>query len=363
MSLVDRATRLLHLLDPETGHDVAIRAMRVWHPAGRAEAADPRLAIRTLGLTFPNPVGLAAGFDKNGETTDAMLALGFGFVEVGTVTPLPQPGNPKPRLFRLPADHAVINRMGFNGAGHEALARNLARRRNRAGLVGVNIGANKESPDRIGDYVAGVQRFAADAAWLTVNISSPNTPGLRDLQAEATLRDLLGRVSEARAAAAERSGRRTPLLVKIAPDMDDLQLQAIVGAVMEAGCEGLVIANTTVERKGLRAGTVAEEAGGLSGRPLFSLSTALLARARQIAGAELVLVGAGGVEDADTAWAKIAAGADLVQLYTALLYQGPTLPRRIAEGLKQRLGETGLPQIGAARGLETERWAEAWKAR
>ncbi|MYZ47993.1 quinone-dependent dihydroorotate dehydrogenase [Propylenella binzhouense] len=360
MSLLDRAAGLFRLFEPEAGHALAIRALRAWHPRAPHGGDDPRLRVERLGLRFPNPIGLAAGFDKGGEATDAMLALGFGFVEVGTVTPLPQPGNPKPRLFRLPADYAVINRLGFNSRGHAALAANLARRRNQTGLVGINIGANKESADRIGDYVAGVLRFGAEAAWLTANISSPNTPGLRDLQAEATLRALLSRLAEARERVAAVSGRRTPLLVKIAPDLDDAQLQAVIQAVRDSGCDGLVIGNTTVERTGLRETGLANESGGVSGRPLFPRSTAMIARARELAGPGLVLVGAGGVESAGTAWTKIAAGADLVQLYTALFYEGPSLPRRIVAGLRARLDAAGLPAIGALRDSETARWAALW---
>jgi dihydroorotate dehydrogenase len=361
MTLGDRAARLLRLIEPERAHRLAIRAAR----ARRDEAAatgDSRLAVERLGLVFPNPIGLAAGFDKNGAVPDAMLSLGFGFVEVGTVTPLPQQGNPPPRLFRLAADRAVINRLGFNNDGHEALTERLYRRAGRSGIVGVNVGANRDSEDRIYDYVAGVRLFAPVAAYLTVNVSSPNTPGLRDLQAGAALGELLTRIDQARVAAAAESGRRTPLLLKIAPDMSDIALAELVGTALRLGVDGLVVSNTTVARPELKSRRHAEEQGGLSGRPLFERSTAMLARARQFAGPDWVIIGAGGVDSAAAAWSKIAAGADLVQLYTGLIYEGPSLPKRIAAGLVRRLEERHIRHIDDVRGIETDRWAAGWAA-
>jgi dihydroorotate dehydrogenase len=318
---------LLFALDPEAAHGLAIAALKAGvYP--RAPAPDPRLRRRLLGLDFPNPIGLAAGFDKNAEVVDAALALGFGFVEVGTVTPLPQAGNPKPRMVRLTTDRAIINRLGFNNEGHDAVYARLAERERR-GIVGVNLGANRDSTDRIADYVAGVERFADVADYLAINISSPNTPGLRDLQEK----EALGRLTDAVAAARARCRKTSPVLVKIAPDLDDDALAAIVDAVAAAGLEGMTVSNTTIARDELVDPTYAGEAGGLSGRPLFRRSTEMLAKARALAGNRLALVGVGGVESAATAQAKLDAGADLVQLYTGMVFEGPRLAARIAAGL------------------------------
>ena len=359
MSAGDRATRLLRLLDPELAHRLTIAALKRQRLKPFDREGDPRLALQLFGLSFTSPVGLAAGFDKNGEVPDAMLRLGFSFVEIGTVTPRPQRGNPKPRIFRLPADEAVINRLGFNNLGHDAVARNLQRRRGRGGLVGVNIGANKDSNDRIGDYVTGVTRFAPLASWLTVNISSPNTPGLRDLQDASELEQLLARVMEAREASIAAAGRKVPLFVKISPDMADGQLTALLETTLRHQVDGLIIANTTIARPPMKS-RQHQQLGGLSGRPLFDASTAMLARVRAIVGNRLVLIGVGGVDGADTAWAKIAAGADLIQLYTGMIYKGPSLPERIKAGLTDRLEGRNFSHISAARGIETERWAAAW---
>jgi len=342
---------LLFALDAETAHRLTLRAIAA-APRGAPPASDPRLARHLLGLEFPNPLGLAAGFDKNGEVADAALGLGFGFVEVGTVTPRPQIGNPRPRVFRLPRDHAVINRLGFNNDGFDAVERRL-RRRHRGGIVGVNVGANRDSANRAADYTAGVTRFAAIADYLTVNISSPNTPGLRDLQERSALNDLLTRVEEARRAAA----RPTPILVKIAPDLDDAAVAAIVDATIAAGIDGIIVTNTTVARVGLNETRRAKEEGGLSGRPLFRRSTVILAKARKRAGNRLVLVGVGGVDSAETAWSKIAAGADLIQLYTGMVYAGPRLPARILAGLAERLDRERVASIADVVGSETDRWA------
>jgi dihydroorotate dehydrogenase len=318
---------LLFALDPETAHGLAIAALKAGlYP--RARAPDPRLRRTVLGLDFPNPIGLAAGFDKNAEVIDAALAMGFGFVEVGTVTPRPQAGNPRPRMFRLTADRAIVNRLGFNNEGHEAVYARLAARERR-GIVGVNLGANKDSPDRVADYVAGVRRFADVADYLTINISSPNTPGLRDLQEKEPLTALLAAIVEARAT----TQKPPPILVKIAPDLDEDALSEIVETVVAAGIDGMIVSNTTISRNGLTDRTHATEAGGLSGRPLCRRSTDMLATVRRFSGDRLVLVGAGGVDSAATAAAKLAAGADLVQLYTGMVYEGPGLAARIAAGL------------------------------
>ena len=360
MSLADRVTRVLRLMDPERAHRLAVGAVRQGRFRPPAAAHDPRLGISKLGLDFPNPIGLAAGLDKNGEAPDALLSLGFGFVEIGTLTPLPQEGNPRPRLFRLAADHALINRLGFNNEGHEAALERLDRRAGRPGIVGVNIGANRDSEDRIFDYVAGVRLFAPEASYLTVNVSSPNTSGLRELQGGQALSELLKAIADARAAAEDESGRPTPLLLKIAPDLDDKTLGELVEIAIRHRVDGLVISNTTLSRPELKSTRHVAELGGLSGPPLLELSTAMLSRARQLAGDELVLVGVGGVDGAAAAWSKIAAGADLVQLYTGLVYEGPSLPRRIVADLLKRLEERNIKHIADVRGIETERWAAAW---
>jgi dihydroorotate dehydrogenase len=360
MTIGDRATQALRMLEPERAHRIALKAARLRPKRPPAVTADPRLKVNALGLDFPNPVGLAAGLDKDGRVPDAMLGMGFGFVEVGTVTPLPQEGNPAPRLFRLPSDRALINRLGFNNEGHEAALERLDRRAGRGGIVGVNIGANRDSEDRLFDYYAGVRLFAPIASYLTVNVSSPNTPGLRELQGGEALDALLRRVAAARTEAAEECGRRAPLLLKIAPDLDDDSLSTLIATVKEHRVDGLILANTTVKRPDLKSRRHTKELGGLSGRPLFEITTAMLARARQLAGPELVLVGAGGVDGAGAAWSKIAAGADLVQLYTALIYEGPSLPKRIAAELVKRLEERNIKAITDVRGIETERWVAAW---
>lgn len=355
---MSRAYRLLRSvlfrLDAEQAHGLAMRALASgWLPRHRRDP-DPRLKRNLLGLDFPNPIGLAAGFDKNGEAIDGLLDLGFGFVEVGTVTPRPQEGNPRPRLFRLPGDQALINRMGFNNQGHDALHRRLIERKGKPGLVGVNIGANRDSADRIDDYVLGARKFSEVADYLTVNISSPNTPGLRDLQEKASLVDLLTRVVEAR----DASKRRPPLLLKIAPDLDDAALDAIVETAIAAGIEGMIVANTTTTRDRLRDPR-AHEAGGLSGWPLMRRSNIMIAKVRKLAGSHLVLVGAGGVHSAELAYVKFAAGADLVQIYTGLIYEGPGLPGRILSALPALLERTGFATIADLVGSDTDRWVKA----
>ncbi len=343
---------LLFRLDAETAHHLALRALMLGLSPIRVPAPDPRLRQHLLGLDFINPIGLAAGLDKNGEAADGLLALGFGFVEVGSVTPQPQAGNPRPRLFRLPADRALINRLGFNNDGHQRVHGRLAARRPR-GIVGVNVGANKTSTDRVADYVAGVTRFADVADYLVLNVSSPNTPGLRDLQEKTALTSLLAAVTAARDAAP----RRVPLLLKIAPDLDDDALADIADAALASGIDGMIVANTTLARDGLADGALAREAGGLSGRPLFKRSTAILAKLRRRVGRNLVLVGTGGVDSAEAAFTKIAAGANLVQLYTGLIYEGPGLPAAILRELPRLLERRGFAAIGDAVGSEADRLA------
>ena len=330
MSLFRIAHPLLHRLDAETAHGLAISALKC-APVRRASALDSTLAMQVFGLDFPNPLGLAPGFDKNAEVPDAMLGLGFGFVETGTVTPRPQAGNPRPRLFRLAEDEAVINRMGFNNDGQAAVLARL-KARTAHGIVGVNIGANKDSEDRGADYVAGLETFTAAASYITVNISSPNTPGLRALQSRSELRVLLLRLAAARAALPVRR----PLLLKIAPDLSDIELEHVVTVALEGLVDGLIISNTTLARAGLSS-PHRGEAGGLSGRPLFAASTRMLAKAYGLTGGKLPLIGVGGIHDAETAWTKIRAGASLIQLYSALVYEGPGLVGRVLAGLKMRL--------------------------
>jgi dihydroorotate dehydrogenase len=328
-------------LDPETAHRATIAALRLMPPR-RAPAFAPSLASTVAGLAFPSPVGLAAGFDKDAQVPDAMLGLGFGFVEVGTLTPRPQAGNPRPRLFRLAEDRAVINRMGFNNHGQAAALERLRKRR-RAGVVGVNIGANKDSLDRIADYAAGVRAMAPVADYLTVNISSPNTPGLRNLQVGGELVELLAAVGEARVAGGP------PVFLKVAPDLAPGDAMRIVRAAIDARIDGLIIANTTVSRPALRS-RHAGESGGLSGAPLAALALDALRAFRSASGTHLPLIAAGGIASADDAWARIAAGASLVQLYSALVYAGPGLARRIADGLARRLEQAGMSSIAEAVG-------------
>ncbi|PSC06794.1 dihydroorotate dehydrogenase (quinone) [Alsobacter soli] len=330
------ALPLLHRMDAETAHGLTIQALSRMPPLPRPDH-DPRLRVEAFGLNFPNPVGIAAGFDKNAEVPDAMLGLGFGFAEVGTLTPKPQAGNPRPRIFRLPADEGVVNRLGFNNEGHAAGLARLKARAGRPGIVGVNIGANKDASDRAADYVQGVEAFAEVASYFTVNISSPNTPGLRDLQHEAALDDLLARVLAAREAAAGRHGRK-PVLLKIAPDLALTDLDSVVAVARRRGIDGLIVSNTTVSRPAsLREQGIAKEAGGLSGKPLFPLATRMLAEAFLRVEGAFPLVGVGGIHSAETAWAKIEAGATLIQLYSALVYKGAALVDDILAGLVRRL--------------------------
>lgn len=331
----------LHALDAETAHGLTLAALERL-PVPTPPRSDPRLAAHVFGLAFPNPVGLAAGFDKDARAPDALLSLGFGFVEIGSVTPQPQGGNPRPRLFRLADDRAVINRMGFNNDGAAAAQARLARRAGRPGLVGVNVGANKDAADRAADYAAGVEAFAAHAAFFTVNVSSPNTPGLRDLQAKTALDDLVARVLDARDAATARGLPRRPVLVKIAPDLDLAGLDDVVEVARGRRLDGLVISNTTLARPAGLRGASANEAGGLSGAPLFRRSTWMLAETYRRVGGDIPLVGVGGIASGADALAKIRAGATLVELYSALVFEGPGLVSRILRDLAAALDREGL---------------------
>jgi dihydroorotate dehydrogenase len=348
---------LLFALDPETAHGLSIAALKSGVPLCPPARPSERLRTRVAGIDFPNPLGMAAGYDKNAEVPDGLLRLGFGFAEVGTVTPLAQPGNPRPRIFRLPRDGAVINRLGFNNEGHEqALARLRGRRG--GGVVGVNIGANKESADRIADYEFGVSRFAGIASYLTVNISSPNTPGLRNLQDREMLAELLSRVMAARDAAIADGGAKVPVFLKIAPDLDDLDFDDIAAELLDKSVDGLIVSNTTISRHGLHDDRHVAEAGGLSGHPLFRRSTIALAKMRRRVGPAMPIIGVGGVDSAEAALEKIRAGADLVQLYTSLVYAGPSLPGRIVGGLERYAAAEGLKNIGEIRDSHLSRWAD-----
>ena len=350
MRLAKVAGPVLKRLPAETAHRAAINGLKIAPPAN-APASDPRLSVEVLGLKFPNPLGLAAGFDKNAEVPGAMLRLGFGFVEVGTLTPRPQTGNARPRLFRLREDAAVINRYGFNNEGFERARARLERRP--PGLIGVNLGANKDAADRVEDYALGVRTFAGLADYLTINVSSPNTPGLRDLQRREALDDLIARVVEAR----DETDPRRPLMLKIAPDLDPRGLEDIVATALTRRIDGLIVSNTTVARPATLTSRNRSESGGLSGRPLFEPSTRLLARAYLLTGGTMPLIGCGGVEDAETALAKIEAGANLVQLYTGLALKGQGVVEEILDGLSRAVEARGLNRIGELVGALASVWA------
>ena len=331
-------------LDPETAHGLALNALRCGLGPRGGPVSSPRLRVRLAGLELPNPLGLAAGFDKNAEAVGPLLRAGFGFVEVGAATPLPQPGNPRPRLFRLAEDRAAINRFGFNNAGAAAIAGRLAARPP-GGVVGLNLGANKASADRAADFAEVLARAGPFIDFATVNLSSPNTERLRDLQGKAALGGLLAGVMRANAALA----RPVPVFLKIAPDLSDAELADVVGTALDAGVAAIVATNTTLARDGLRS-PLAREAGGLSGRPLFARSTRVLARLHALTGGRLPLIGVGGVDSAETAYAKIRAGATAVQLYTALVYGGLALVPRILHGLDALLARDGFADVAEAVG-------------
>lgn len=320
--------RLLFALPAETAHKLAITGLKQGLAPKFSGPDDNRLHVDIAGLKFKNPLGMAAGFDKNAEVVKGLFSLGFGAVEIGSVTPLPQEGNDLPRLFRIANHHAIINRMGFNNDGHEKV---LARLRGRtySGILGVNIGANKDSDDRIADYVAGISAFQGVADYFTVNISSPNTPGLRKLQTRNSLAELFTRVLEER----DSFPVRRPVFVKIAPDLDEADLDAIAEECLDKKIDGVVISNTTLSRREVAIAHNAEQAGGLSGRPIFDRSTIVLAKMRQRLGSEMPIIGVGGIESVRTAEEKIRAGADLIQIYTGFIYGGPSLPAQILDGL------------------------------
>jgi dihydroorotate dehydrogenase len=351
---------LLRWFDPEDAHRMAIQGLRLLPPV-KPRVDDQKLAVRAFGLNFPNPIGMAAGFDKSAEVPDALLRLGFGFVEIGTVTPKPQGGNPRPRLFRLERDEAVINRMGFNNDGAEIALRRLAARANHGGIVGVNVGANKDSTDRVADYVKLIETFAPVASYFTVNVSSPNTPGLRNLQQSAALDDLLAKVIDARERVRKNAGD-SPVLLKIAPDLSLTELDDVVHIARSRKVDGMIVANTTLARPpALREQSRANEQGGLSGRPLFRLSTRMVAETYVRTEGAFPLIGVGGIDSGGAALTKIRAGASLIQLYSSLVYKGLGLVEDIKNDLASTLLRTGRDSLSEIVGADAATiTAEDW---
>lgn len=338
-------------MDPEIAHGATINALKLGLAPAQDHPDPPELRTTLCGLELSNPVGMAAGFDKNAEVPDPLARMGFGMVEVGTVTPRPQKGNDRPRLFRVPQAEGVINRMGFNNEGHDAVFARL-KGAHVGAVLGVNIGANKDSEDFVADYVLGVARFAEVADYLTVNISSPNTPGLRNLQSDEALKRLLGEVLAARS----RARVRVPVFLKIAPDLDEAQMDGIARTIAQTDLDGLIVSNTTVGRDAVVGLPNATQAGGLSGKPLFNLSTRRLAQMRQRVGA-LPIIGVGGIHSPESAAAKFEAGADAIQLYSALVFGGLDLLERIKRGLVARVRAEGGKTVADLKGLKTDRWA------
>jgi dihydroorotate dehydrogenase len=351
---------LLRWFDPEDAHRMAIHGLRLLPPV-KPRTEDSKLAVRAFGLNFPNPIGMAAGFDKSAEVPDALLRLGFGFVEIGTVTPKPQGGNPRPRLFRLERDEAVINRMGFNNDGAEVALRRLAARAHHGGIVGVNVGANKDSSDRVADYVKLIETFAPVASYFTVNVSSPNTPGLRNLQQSAALDDLLAKVIDARERVRKNAGD-SPVLLKIAPDLSLTELDDVVHIARSRRVDGMIVANTTLARPStLREQARAKEQGGLSGRPLLRLSTRMVAETYVRTEGAFPLIGVGGIDSGGAALTKIRAGASLIQLYSSLVYKGLGLVDDIKNDLASTLLRTGRDSLSEIVGADAATiTAEDW---
>ena len=360
IGLLDRLARpFLYAFDPETAHRLAIRLLQL-APLAPAAPDDPRLVSRVFGLNFPNPIGIAAGFDKHAEIPDALLRAGFGFVEIGTITPLPQPGNPRPRLFRLDADQAIINRLGFNSDGGDVVLRRLAARAKTGGIVGINLGANKDAADRIADYVRLIEKFAAVASYVTINISSPNTPGLRDMQQAGVLDDLLARVIDARERVTKNAGP-TPVLLKIAPDLSLSDLDDVVGIARTRRVDGMIVGNTTVTRPAGLHDSQASEAGGLSGRPLLPLADRMLAETYVRVEGVFPLVGVGGIDSGGSALGKIRAGASLIQVYSGLVFRGLGLLDEIKAAMVAALARDGSQSIADYVGADAAAvTAEAW---
>ncbi len=351
--LIALAQPLLLRLDPETAHRLTLKALQAL-PFAPPKARDPKLAVKAFGLAFANPLGLAAGFDKNAQAVAGLLSAGFGFVEVGTLTPLPQSGNPAPRLFRLVADGGVINRLGFNNFGYETARERLAAERPQ-GILGVNVGPNRDAADRIADYCLGVKTFAPLASYFTINISSPNTPGLRDLQRRDGLDALIARVLDAR----EAQAQRRPVLIKIAPDLGLDEIDDIVDVARRRRIDGIIVSNTTIGRPPTLKSPQAREAGGLSGRPLFALATQCLAQVYLRVEGDFPLIGCGGIDSVEAAATKMEAGASLLQLYTALIYRGPALIEEILLGLSRLVEARGLSSVAELTGSRARDWAGA----
>lgn len=342
-------SKALFCLDPEKAHDLSLAALKSGFMSFRDPAIDPILKADLFGLSFPNPIGLSAGYDKNGAVLDALLGLGFGFVEAGSITPKPQAGNPKPRIFRLTEDQAVINRLGFNNKGLDVATRNFKSPR-RAGIVGANLGANKDSEDRIADYVLGLKALAPHADYVTVNISSPNTPGLRALQGKGELEELLGRLMQARAEQPNVADQAKPLLLKIAPDLTGEDKRDIAEVAISMKLDGLIATNTTISRPDTLRSDHKLETGGLSGRPLKDLSLQLVKDMYQLTSGTIPIIGVGGISSAEDALERIKAGASLVQLYSAMVYEGPYLAHRIASELAELIKAEGFECVSQAVG-------------
>jgi dihydroorotate dehydrogenase len=355
-SLFSLAQPLLFAFEPETAHEMSLKALEAGLYPRPSTVTDPRLAQTVFGLPFTNPIGIAAGYDKDARVPDAVLGFGCGFAEVGTITPLPQAGNPTPRVFRMITDRAVINRLGFNNGGHRAALARLEARAPR-GIVAVNIGANKDTTDKAADYVLGLETFNSVASTFTINISSPNTPGLRDLQAPAALDELLVRIMAARAALITAGKPRRPIIVKLAPDIAEADLAPIIAILVKHAVDGIAVSNTTLARGGVTDTRTAAETGGLSGRPLFHRSTVVLARVYQLTGGKVPLIGIGGIDSGATALAKIEAGATLVQVYTGLIYEGPGLISAMAQHLSRSLDREALTSLTGLIGRKAEAWA------
>ncbi len=354
--LASLARPMLLLMEPERAHDVTLRSLESGMFGWSTKPDDARLGVDIWSGHLPNPIGIAAGFDKNGRVPDVLIRVGFGFAEIGTVTPLPQVGNPKPRVLRLIRDRALINRLGFNNAGHMRVKARL-KMRDKEGFMGVNVGANKDAADRTADYVLGIETFYDDANYFMVNISSPNTPGLRDLQAPAALDELLGRVMAKRAEMVAQGKQQVPIAVKIAPDVAVDDLPAICERLEAHGVDAIAVSNTTLARPSGLDPLFKKEAGGLSGRPLFERSTIMLAKVYQLTGGRIPLIGIGGIESGATALQKIEAGATLIQLYTALVYEGPSLIERIKDHLADAVDAAGAGSIQELVGRRADDWA------
>ncbi|MFM2422214.1 MAG: hypothetical protein RL291_744 [Pseudomonadota bacterium] len=356
-AVFDLARPFVFLLDPEQAHEASLKMLESGLYPRPNGPDSPVLRQTVMGLEFANPFGIAAGFDKDARVPDAILSMGFGHTEVGSLTPLPQAGNPQPRVFRLIRDRAVINRLGFNNGGHAAALERLEKRKKVTGILGVNVGANKDSTDRAGDYVKGIETFNSVADYFTVNISSPNTPGLRDLQAPKALDELLVRVMAARDGLVAKGAARRPIVVKIAPDIAEDDLPAIVERLVERRVDGIAVSNTTLARTNVSDAGFSKEAGGLSGRPLFHRSTVTLARVYKLTGGKIPLIGIGGVDSGSAAFAKILAGASLVQLYTGMIYEGPSLIGRMKDALVAAAQTQNVTSISELVGREAEQWA------